>query len=552
MTGGATGDSELEAAEALAQVSAALAESLDPAIVVSRVAASVRQLLRCQGATVYRVEDATGTLVLEGVSGLDQDWSVGLRLPKGLGITAVALRAGHPIASDDVLQDPAIFLDAPMRARLAALDHRAMMSAPLLSRGRIVGAITVADLPGRRFTERELRHMKMFADMAAIALTNAQQYRAEERLRADAEAANRAKDDFLAMLGHELRNPLAAIGNAAHVLDRVGTVDEAAARASAVIHRQVRHLAGLVDDLLDAARVSTGKIVLRMAPVDLGAAVTRMISSLGAPRQRVRVDVESVWVTADETRLDQIIGNLVANAREYTPAAGEVRIRVRGEGGDAVLEIEDTGDGIPAALLPHVFEPFVQGERSPDRRHGGLGLGLALVKRLAEMHGGSVAAASGGIGRGSTFTVRLPRASAPVSSTTPAPPAGGTAPRRVLIVEDNTDAREVLRLALTLDGHQVHEAADGAEGVEAALRLAPDAALIDVGLPTLDGYAVARQIRAAERRTRMLLVALTGYGQAEDRRRALEAGFDVHLVKPVTPERLTEVLQRAPIATRRS
>jgi CheY-like chemotaxis protein len=199
-----------------------------------------------------------------------------------------------------------------------------------------------------------------------------------------------------------------------------------------------------------------------------------------------------------------------------------------------------------------VFEPFVQGERSPDRRHGGLGLGLALVKRLAEMHGGSVAAASGGIGRGSTFTVRLPRASAPVSSTTPAPPAGGTAPRRVLIVEDNTDAREVLRLALTLDGHQVHEAADGAEGVEAALRLAPDAALIDVGLPTLDGYAVARQIRAAERGTRMLLVALTGYGQAEDRRRALEAGFDVHLVKPVTPERLTEVLQRAPIATRRS
>jgi signal transduction histidine kinase/ActR/RegA family two-component response regulator len=543
---------EHDAAEALVQVSAALAESLDPAVVVSRVAASVRELLRCQGATVYRVEEGTGTLVLEGVAGLGQDWSVGLRLPKGMGITALGLRAGRPVASDDVLSDAAIFLDAPMRARLAALNHRAMMSAPLLSRGRVIGAITVADDLGRGFSERDLRYMKMFADMAAVALSNAQQYRAEERLRVDAEAANRAKDDFLAMLGHELRNPLAAIANAAQILDRIRSGDDTAARASAVINRQVHHLSGLVDDLLDAARVSTGKIVLRTTPLDVAAAVRRLVAGLVAPRHTVRVDAESVWVSADETRLDQIIGNLISNALKYTPAGGEVSARVRAEGGEAVLEVVDTGDGIPAALLPHVFEPFVQGERTPDRTHGGLGLGLALVKRLVEMHGGSVQAASGGAGRGRTFTVRVPRIATPDAAAAPARAPSVVASRRVLVVEDNADAREVLVAALRLDGHEVHEASDGHAGLEAALRLVPDVALIDVGLPGLDGYEVVRRLRATDAGAAMLLVALTGYGQADDRRRALAAGFDIHLVKPVAPERMTEVLSGARAATRRS
>jgi signal transduction histidine kinase/ActR/RegA family two-component response regulator len=547
-----TQDSERDAAEALAQVSAALAESLDPAVVVSRVAASVRNLLRCQGATVYRVEEPSGTLVLEGADGLGPEWSAGLRLPKDVGITGLGLRTGHPVASEDVMNDPAVVLDADVRTRLEAVSARAMMSAPLLSRGRVIGAITVGDALGRRFTQRDLRYMKMFADMAAVALANAQQYRAEERLRAEAEASNRAKDDFLAMLGHELRNPLAAIANASQILDRVGPVDPSAARAGAVIHRQVRHLAGLVDDLLDAARVSSGKIILRTVPVDLGAALQRMVSTLASPRHPVRVDAASVWVAADETRLEQIIGNLLSNALKYTPAGGDVSGRVGADGADAVLEVTDTGEGIPAALLPHVFEPFVQGDRPPDRPRGGLGLGLALVKRLVEMHGGTVCATSAGVGRGSRFTVRLPRIPAPVaapaSSAAPAP----VVPRRVLVVEDNIDAREVLRTALALEGHEVHEAADGREGLEAALRLLPDVVLLDVGLPGMDGYEVARRIRAEPSGAGMLLVALTGYGQAGDRQRALEAGFDVHLVKPVTPERLAEALSGARAATRRS
>lgn len=547
-----TQDSERDAAEALAQVSAALAESLDPAVVVSRVAASVRNLLRCQGATVYRVEEPSGRLVLEGADGLGPEWSAGLRLPKDVGITGLGLRTGHPVASEDVMNDPAVVLDADVRTRLEAVSARAMMSAPLLPRGRIIGAITVGDALGRRFTQRDLRYMKMFADMAAVALANAQQYRAEERLRAEAEASNRAKDEFLAMLGHELRNPLAAIANAAQILDRVGPVDPSAARASAVIHRQVRHLAGLVDDLLDAARVSSGKIILRTVPVDLGAALQRMVSTLPSPRHPVHVDAASVWVAADETRLEQIIGNLLSNALKYTPAGGDVSGRVSADGPDAMLEVTDTGEGIPAALLPHVFEPFVQGDRPPDRARGGLGLGLALVKRLVEMHGGTVCATSAGVGRGSRFTVRLPRIPAPVAGRASSAAAAPVAPRRVLIVEDNTDAREVLRTALALEGHEVHEAVDGCDGLEAALRLVPDVVLLDVGLPGLDGYEVARRIRAEPTGARMRLVALTGYGQAGDRQRALEAGFDVHLVKPVTPERLAEALSGASGATRRS
>jgi signal transduction histidine kinase/ActR/RegA family two-component response regulator len=533
-------------------VSAALAESLDPAVVVSRVAASVRRLLRCKGATVYRVEEPDGTLVLEGVDGLGPEWSVGLRLPKGVGITAVGLSAGHPVVSDDVMNDPAVVLDEDVRRRLDALTHRAMMSAPLLSRGRIIGAITVGDELGRRFTERDVRYMKMFADMAAIALANAQQYRAEERLRADAEAANRAKDEFLAMLGHELRNPLAAIGNAAQVLDRSGPLEAAAARASAVIHRQVRHLAGLVDDLLDAARVSSGKIVLRTAAVDLGAAAARGVANAPAPHHTVHVDARTVWIRADEVRLEQIIGNLLSNALRYTPAGGTIAVHAWADGDEAVLEVADTGAGIAPALLPRIFEPFVQGERTVDRTHGGLGLGLALVKRLVEMHGGHVSAASEGPGRGSTFTVRLPRIAPPVVDAGAGPSAAKVPPRRILIVEDNADAREVLALSLTLEGHEVHEAVDGRTGLEAALRLTPDVVLLDVGLPGADGYEIARRLRATEAGRRMLLVALTGYGQADDRRRAMAAGFDIHLVKPVAPEHLVEALRRAPTTTRRS
>jgi PAS domain S-box-containing protein len=372
------------------------------------------------------------------------------------------------------------------------------------------------------------------------------QKRAEDRLR----ATDRAKDEFLAMLGHELRNPLGAIAGAVRVLQLAESVDERDRRAREVIGRQLTHLSRLVDDLLDVSRVVVHKAVLVRRPLNLADVVVHAIgnwqSSGRLDRHRVAVDLSPVWIDGDETRIEQILSNLLANAVKYTATGGDVTIRVKGDGELAVLQVADTGVGIPANLLERVFDLFVQGEAGLDRRQGGLGIGLTLVKRLVESHGGRVEATSGGPGRGSVFTVSLPAIVAPEPDAKAAPalrPSGR--PRRVLVVEDNDDAREMLRTALTLDGHDVHEAADGRTGLEMATALRPDVALIDVGLPGLDGYEIARRLAKIQGRESMRLIAITGYGQTEDRRRALEAGFDAHLTKPVAPEQLADLIASA-------
>ncbi|MGH7314624.1 MAG: ATP-binding protein [Candidatus Rokuibacteriota bacterium] len=375
------------------------------------------------------------------------------------------------------------------------------------------------------------------------------QKRAEERLR----AADRAKDEFLAMLGHELRNPLGAIAGAVRVLQLAETRDERANRAREVIGRQLAHLSRLVDDLLDVTRVTMDKTVLTRQPVNLADVVTRVLSTWRSSgrldRHRVSVDVAPVWIDADETRLEQILSNLLANAVKYTATGGDVTVRVKPDGDTAVLQVADTGVGIPPNLLDRVFDLFVQGEAGLDRRQGGLGIGLTLVRRLVELHGGHVEAVSGGPGRGSVFTVNLPRIGAPACAS-PSGPAlrAPNRRRRILIVEDNDDAREMLRMALTLNGHEVHEAVDGTSGLAQAIALRPDVALIDVGLPGLDGYEVARRLAAVKGRESMRLIAITGYGQAEDRRRALDAGFDAHVTKPVAPDRLAELIDAGSFA----
>jgi PAS domain S-box-containing protein len=366
----------------------------------------------------------------------------------------------------------------------------------------------------------------------------------EQHARSEAEQANRAKDEFLAMLGHELRNPLSAISNASHLLDR-SPAGEHAERARGVIRRQVMHLARLVDDLLDAGRVATGKIVVARDCVDLAEVVRRTVATLAgdgrAAQHRLSVQVEAAQVEGDETRLEQVVTNLLTNALRYTPAGGSVRVTLAAEGACAVLTVADSGIGIAPAMLERVFELFVQGERGIERRQGGLGIGLTLVRRLVELHGGSCTAHSAGPDQGSTFTVRLPLLRALQAAPVPiAPPA--VARRRVLIIEDNDDAREMLAAELQLAGHEVLQRADGPNGVAAARALRPDAALIDIGLPGFSGHDVARQIRADPAGSRMLLIALTGYGQREDTRKALEAGFDAHLAKPADPDRLLRLI----------
>jgi signal transduction histidine kinase len=370
----------------------------------------------------------------------------------------------------------------------------------------------------------------------------------EQTARGEADRLNAAKDEFLAMLSHELRNPLGAIAGAAAVLERIGKPDEAGVAARAVIARQVRNLTALVDDLLDVARVTSGKIRLSRQPLNLGALVERTLQTFTASGHTAGhhpiVSVQPVWIDADATRIEQVVTNLVENAVKFTPVGGTITVSVRREGPAAVMEVRDTGRGIAPAALPHVFELFAQADTSPDRGPGGLGLGLTLVDRLVALHGGRVSADSRGRGLGAIFTVRLPAIEEPAAATYTAATPPTVVPRRVLVIEDHEDTREGLHVLLALDGHDVTVVPDGVQGVEYALTNRPDVVITDLGLPEVDGFEVARRLRANADSYYPRLVALTGYGQPEDRRRAEEAGFDAYLVKPTSAEALRMAIAR--------
>ncbi len=372
--------------------------------------------------------------------------------------------------------------------------------------------------------------------------------RAEEALR----EADRHKDDFLATLGHELRNPLAALSNAAKVLKARGGEDAKIAAVHDVIDRQTQHMVRLIEDLLDMSRIRLGKVNLQKAPLELGKLVTDATQSKRsagnfAGRARVELTVESVWINADAARIEQVYVNLLDNALKFTPASGSIQVMVRSTEAGAELRVRDDGQGIAAEVLPYIFRIFVQGEQ-PGRTHGGLGLGLALVRRLVELHDGVVRVESEGRGRGATFIVTLPAMAAPAltANSTAAVAAKPAASLRVLLIEDNDDVRETARVVLELDGHILHEACTGAEGLALAAHHEPDVILIDIGLPDMDGYEVARRLRAGATARQAVLIALSGHG--EDTARARAAGFDAHRTKPVAVDEviasLGEFLQK--------
>jgi signal transduction histidine kinase/CheY-like chemotaxis protein len=376
---------------------------------------------------------------------------------------------------------------------------------------------------------------------------------------ARAQRENRSKDEFLAMLAHELRNPLGAIQGAVHALSLMNqNAEPMAQRATGIIKRQVVHMARLVDDLLDVGRAVTGKIVLKRTAFNFAEAVKSQITTIasGNPNNQGRIDLvsEPVWVHGDVVRLEQIAGNLISNALKFTRGDGVVSVFVGREGDDAVLRVADHGIGIPADMLPKIFDLFVQAHHTIDRSRGGLGIGLTLVRRLAEMHGGTVDAASDGEGKGATFTVRIPTVAAPKADGSGAALDGHCLDarrtfesRRVLLVDDNHDSREMYRAVLLAHGHNVCEAPDGEHALallqEMTAADALDVAFIDIGLPGgMDGYELARRIRNHPLGANVRLVALTGYGFPEDRLLSKQAGFAKHLVKPVEPEALHKEL----------
>jgi signal transduction histidine kinase len=363
-----------------------------------------------------------------------------------------------------------------------------------------------------------------------------------------AERKNHAKDEFLAMLGHELRNPLSAINSAAALIGLPGTGADTVGRAKQIIERQSRHLSRIVDDLLDLSRAMSGKILLARQPLEVSALVKACIDTFNATGRtsnyQLNIDLMPGWVDGDPTRLEQIATNLIDNALKYTPAGGTIDISMAHEAqpDQVVLTVRDSGVGIAADLLPHVFDVFVQGSITIDRAQGGLGIGLALVRRLVELHGGSVSVHSAGTDEGSTFVIRLPRVVAGVASAARGKSDIHIGKPTVLLIEDNDDGREMMATMLGACGYSVQQAADGVQGVQLAHAVAPDVALVDIGLPGIDGYEVARRLRQQADTRHIKLIALTGYGLADDQRRVLEAGFDLHLVKPVDIDQLLEAI----------
>ena len=468
-------------------------------------------------------------------------------------------------------------IQGPVRITRAEVERQPALSAsgesgpaggwlatPLVGRNtRRLGVIQLVDKPADDFTEDDEALLAQLAQIATVAIENARLY--EELRRKD-----QRKDEFLAMLAHELRNPLAAIRNAI-ALGNDPTDAAEIEWAMEVINRQMRQLSRLIDDLLDVSRITQGKVQLRKEPLDAAAILNSAVETvrpLMEERQHeltVAMRPGTLQLDADPTRLEQIVVNLLANAAKYTEKGGEISLRARKEGDHIVVRVRDNGVGIPPEKLPLMFELFAQGDRTLARSEGGLGIGLTLVRSLSEMHGGSTEAFSEGVGKGSEFVVRLPASSdaptapagmagAPVpaagretakfaeAQAASLPPAAAPA-RRVLVVDDNVDSARGTSLILKRHGYEVRMAYDGPAAVAAAQEYGPEFVLLDIGLPGMDGYEVARHLRQDANLAGLMLIAVSGYGQESDRRRSMEAGFDQHLVKPVDPEVLLELMR---------
>jgi PAS domain S-box-containing protein len=475
-------------------------------------------------------------------------WQTYNAAPDGSGIYSVVCRTNKPLrlTQADLEAHPEF-----RRFGREAGKHpplRGWLAVPFVGRdGRNLGLIQLSDkLDGGDFTAEDEAILVQLATIASVAVENARLY---EGLR----EADRRKDEFLATLAHELRNPLAPIRNSIELLRRAGGNADLIGQCSRMMERQVVQMVRLVDDLLDISRITQGRIQLRKERVELSAVVQsaveecRPLIEAQSHKLSVTLPPDPIYLDADPTRLGQVFANLLNNAAKYTEKGGHIWLTAEQQGGEAVVSVRDTGIGIAAEHLPRLFEKFSQVEPALQRSQGGLGIGLSLVRGLVELHGGTVEARSGGTGLGSEFTVRLPVGKVPVEAAQKPSDGERVMPRsarqrRILVVDDNRDAADSLVLMLRIAGHETATAYDGLEAVQAAATFRPDVVLLDIGLPKMNGFEAARHIRQQPWGKGMALLALTGWGQEEDKRRALEAGFDYHLTKPVDPIALEKLL----------
>lgn len=429
----------------------------------------------------------------------------------------------------------------------------------------VEGAGAIADAVGRltnvTLVDRPTSLRVFLSAVKAALRARRRQYQIRDQLAALRQAdealriADRRKDEFLATLAHELRNPLAPLRSALQIMELHGTSNGEHKRLLSMMDRQMKVMVRLIDDLLDVARISSGKVTLQRQRIDLRhaaeVALEAAAPAIAVARQRLVIDLcdEPAYVMGDATRLAQVIGNLLNNATKYTPPGGDIAVRVSLQDESAIVEVRDNGAGIPPAVLTHVFDMFAQVNRTLDRAQGGLGIGLALVQRLLDMHGGTIVASSEGEDLGSVFTIKLPRLreSRPSVSDDRVERAaipGATRRLRLLVVDDNQDAADSLSLLLQASGHDVETAYDGASAVKAAKERRPDVVFCDIGMPGMGGHEVAAALRAGGALPGVVLVAVTGWGSEEDRRKAEDAGFDFHLVKPVDLAAISAVLER--------